>query len=88
MANHKSAKKRARQTVGRTLRNRGVRTRTKNVVRAYNEALATDDREDAKKKLEVATRVLRKAASKGVLHRRTSSRRISRLVSAFNSAQT
>ncbi len=86
MANHKSAKKRARQTVEQTVRNRSVRTRMKNAVRSFREALSAGDREAAKAKLDTATRALRKAASKGVLHTRTASRRVSRLASAFNSA--
>ena len=86
MANHKSAKKRAQQTVTRTLRNRAVRTRVKNAVRSFTEALASGDKDLAKAQLADATRSLRKAASKGVLHQATASRRVSRLVQAFNKA--
>ncbi len=86
MANHKSAKKRARQTILRTERNVGVRSSIKTVVRAFREAIATGDMEVAKTKLAAATRAIRKAASKGVLHTRTASRRVSRLAQAFNKA--
>ena len=86
MANHKSAKKRARQTVLRTDRNRGVRTRVKNAVRAFREALASGDKGKAEVELKKATQTLRKAASAGVMHKVAISRRVSRLAQAFNKA--
>ena len=86
MANHKSAKKRARQTVVRTARNRGVRTRVKNAVRAFREAIASGDKKQAEVELKSATQSLRKAASAGVMHKVSVSRRVSRLAQAFNKA--
>ena len=86
MANHPSAKKRARQTVVRTERNRSIRTRVKNATRAFREALASGDKAAAAAKLAEATRILRKSASQGVLHKATASRRVSRLVKALHQA--
>lgn len=86
MANHPSAKKRARQTVARTERNRSIRSRVKNATRAFREALASGDKDAAAKMLAEATRVIRKSASKGVLHKVTASRRVSRLAQAYHKA--
>lgn len=86
MANHKSAKKRARQMAQRGARNRGIRTRVKSAVRAFREALASGDKSQAEVELKKATRTLRKAASAGVLHKVVTSRRVSRLTLAFNKA--
>ena len=83
MANHKSAKKRARQTVARTIRTRGIRTQVKSTIRAFREALTSGDKKKAEATLDIATRSLRRAASRGVLHSRTASRRVSRLARAF-----
>jgi small subunit ribosomal protein S20 len=84
VANHKSAKKRAKQTVLRTERNRSARTRVKNSVRAFREALESGDKEQAKVKLQDAARTMRKAASSGILHKATASRRVSRMTRAYN----
>lgn len=79
MANHKSAKKRARQDLVRRDRNRQVRSRVRGVVKQVREAVAGGDAEAAQKSLRTAERELRKAASKGVVPRRRASRSISRL---------
>lgn len=84
MANSKSAAKRARQNEVRALRNTNIRSRVKSVVRKFHEALATDDAGAIETTLKVATREIRRAASSGVLHKATASRRVSRLVLAFN----
>ena len=86
VANHKSADKRARQTVRRAARNQGIRSRVKTAVRAFRETLQSGDRDAAADQLQRATRELRKAASKGVMHTKTASRRVARLVLAYNSA--
>ena len=53
MANHKSAEKRARQTIKRTERNRFYRTRLKNMTRAVKEAVEAKDVDAAKAALKV-----------------------------------
>lgn len=80
MANHKSALKRARQNEKRRLRNKSVKTRVKSVVKAVRSA---DD--DAAAKLDEAKSVIDKAAKRGVIHKRTATRNISRLAKHANS---
>ena len=86
MANHKSALKRARQSEKRYDRNRAIKGHLRTVVRAFREAVAEGNEEKTKETLGVATRAIRKAASKGVLHTRTASRRVSRLAQAVRGA--
>ena len=86
MANHKSAKKRARQIVKRTARNRPIRSLVKSATRAFREALEAGDKGKIEETFKHATRVLRRAASKGVLPKGTASRRVSRLSLAHNRA--
>ncbi|MFP2933834.1 30S ribosomal protein S20 [Pyxidicoccus sp. 3LG] len=85
MANTKSAEKRHRQSLKRRARNVTVRGEVKTAVKSAREALATKgaNTTDA---LKGASKALNKAASKGVLHKRTASRRISRLAKAANKA--
>ena len=83
MANHKSALKRAIQSEQRRQRNKAVQTRVKNVVKDVNLAMA-EDSEDAGQRLNVAKSVIDKAAKKGVLHKRTAARKISRLAKKVN----
>lgn len=84
MANHKSAKKRARQDLKRRARNRQVRSRVRGAIKACREAVAGDDAEQAGNALRTAEGVLRRAATKGVIPRKQASRRISRLSKAKN----
>ena len=87
MANHKSSMKRARQTIVRTERNRVVKSRVRTAVRQFRDAMTEGKLEEADTLLKAATRELRKAASKGVFHKRTASRRVSRLVKGLNAAR-
>ncbi len=86
MANHKSALKRHRQNEKRRLRNRMVKTRVKNVVKAVRQAVEAGDIETARVLLGSATSVLDRAASKKVIHWRAAARKISRLSIAVNKA--
>ena len=79
MAQHKSAKKRARQNEVRRTRNRTVRSRLKTAVKYARAALAGTDGEAANAALRSAESEIRKAASRGVLTRKQASRRVSRL---------
>lgn len=79
MANHKSAIKRARQNEIRRQRNRGVKTRVKGIIKEVNVAALGEDQEATTAKLKSAQSLIDKAAKKGVLHRRTAARKISRL---------
>ncbi|CAM4443811.1 30S ribosomal protein S20 [Corallococcus exiguus] len=82
MANTKSAEKRYRQSLKRRARNVNVRTSVKDAVKSAREAIASKDGSKLTDSLKAASKSLNKAASKGVLHKRTAARRISRLAKA------
>jgi small subunit ribosomal protein S20 len=84
VANHKSAKKRARQAVKRTERNRHTRSRVKSAVRSARTALAAGDTGETTSALKVAESILRRAASKGVIPKKRASRHVSRLAKSQN----
>ncbi|MFP2962459.1 30S ribosomal protein S20 [Myxococcus sp. 1LA] len=86
MANTKSAEKRHRQSLKRRARNVTVRGEVKSAVRSAREALSTKDGAKMTDAIKSAATALNKAATKGVLHKRTASRRISRLAKAANKA--
>ena len=87
MANHKSALKRARQNDIRRLRNKAIRTRVKNVVKDVRQTLADQSGIDAAVELNTAKSTIDKAAKKGVIHRNTAARKISRLTKQVNAAR-
>ena len=87
MANHKSALKRARQNEDRRLRNKSVKTRVKNVVKNVRLAVAGQAQADAAAELNSAKSAIDKAAKKGVIHRNTAARKISRLSKQVNAAK-
>ncbi|MGH0032007.1 MAG: 30S ribosomal protein S20 [Myxococcota bacterium] len=80
MANHKSAKKRARQDLKRRARNRHVNSGVKSAVKDLRQASP----EEAPAALRKAESVIRRAASKGVLSKKQASRRVSRLAKSVN----
>jgi small subunit ribosomal protein S20 len=79
MANTKSAKKAARQTVRRTEVNKGRRTRLRSSVRKVEEAIASGNKDDAAAALKEAEPVIARSAQKGTVHRKNASRKVSRL---------
>lgn len=79
MANHKSALKRNRQSLVRRARNRVNKSKVKTAVRAVREALEQGSSDQAQAALKVAIPVIQRAASKGTLHKKTASRKVSRL---------
>ena len=79
MANHKSAFKRARQNENRRMRNKSSKTRIKNIVKDVRHAVDEKSLETAQSKLNAAKSAIDKAAKKGVIHRNTAARKISRL---------
>ena len=89
MANHKSAEKRSRQAQAQRLRNRMNKSKLKTAVGRLDEAIASGSAEVAQEALRKAISVVAKTASKGTIHKRTASRKISRLtkrVNAMNAA--
>lgn len=79
-----SAMKRARQALKRNLHNKAIRSVVKTVIRNVEAAIASGNREDAGKTLIEAIKALHKAALKGVIHKNTASREISRLTRKVN----
>lgn len=79
-----SAMKRARQSIKLNLRNRGVLSSIKTVIKKVDSAISAGNREDAGKALLQAVKALDMAASKGVIHKNTASRKISRLTQKVN----
>lgn len=79
MANTSSAKKAARQAVRRTEVNKVRRSRVKTEVRKVEEAIAAGNKAAAIEALKVAEPVLMSTAQKGVLHKKTASRKVARL---------
>ena len=84
MATHKSAVKRARQNEIRRLRNKTFRTKSKTAVTRLRSAITGGSAEQAQEKLVEAVATLQKSVSRGVLHRKTASRKISRLSKQVN----
>ena len=84
MANHKSALKRARQNVSRRMRNRSTKSRIKNLVKNLRLAVGDDTGKVAKSDLDNAKSAIDNAAKKGVIHRKTAARKISRLSKFVN----
>jgi len=81
MANTPSAKKAARKIARRTAVNKSRRSRVRTFLRKVEEAIASGDQAVAAAALKAAQPELQRAASKGVVHRNTASRKISRLAS-------
>lgn len=79
MANTKSAQKAARKAIYRTEVNKSRRTRVKTDVRNVEEAIAAGDKAKALAALKVAEPTLAKNGQKGVIGKRTASRKVSRL---------
>ncbi len=84
MANIKSAKKRILVIETKTARNKSIKSAVKTAVKKFEAAVKAGDKELAKKELVNATSAIDKAASKGVYHKNTASRKISRMNVALN----
>ena len=86
MPHHKSASKRLRQTGKRTLRNVHFRSRMRTAIKKVRQALEANEVEKAQQALVEATKIIDSSRTKGVIHRRTASRTISRLTRAVQSS--
>ena len=80
MPNTRSAKKAVRKTARRTAINKARRSRMRTEVRKVEEAIAAGQKEAALAALAVAEPILARTAQKGVIHKNTASRKVSRLV--------
>jgi len=83
LANHKSEIKRARQNAERHDRNKAVKTRLRRVTKVVQQA-ALKSKEEALKELNAAKSVIDKASKKGVIHKNTAARKVSRLSRRIN----
>jgi small subunit ribosomal protein S20 len=85
VANHKSAEKRNRQNKIRNARNTHIRSTMRTYVKKVRMAVADGDQASAQTLMEKALPCIDKAASKGIIHKATASRKISRLMKLVNS---
>ena len=85
MANIKSAKKRILVNETKAARNKAIKSKVKTAVKKVEAAVAAKDAETAKTALRAAIVEISKAGSKGVYHKKTVSRKISRLSKAVSS---
>ncbi len=79
MANTASARKRIRQTERRTARNHARKSRMRTFVKKVEAAIASGDKSQAAAALQAAQPEMQRAAGKGVIHKNTVARKISRL---------
>lgn len=88
MANTPSARKRIRQTERRTLVNKARRSRIRTFLRKVEEAIAGGDAAKAAEALRLAQPEIMRGVTKGVLHKNTASRKVSRLAHRVKALQT
>jgi small subunit ribosomal protein S20 len=84
LANHKSAEKRSKQSDKRRLRNTTIKSEVKTDVKRVIASVEEKDKDGAKAALAKSVIDIQKASAKGVLHKKTSSRKISRLTRKVN----
>lgn len=84
MANIKSAKKRILVAETKTARNKAIKSKVKTSIKKVDAAIAAKDKNAALAALNAATVEIDKACSKGVFHKNTASRKVSRLSKAVN----
>ncbi len=84
MANIKSAKKRILVIEKKTLRNKMIKSQVKTAIKKVLAAIEAQDVAAAKANLTVAISTIDKARAKGIFHKNTASRKISRLTKAVN----
>jgi small subunit ribosomal protein S20 len=79
MANTKSAKKATRKIARRTTINKARRSRMRTTLRVVEDAIAKGDKTAAQAALVAAEPSLMRAARKGIIHKKSASRKVSRL---------
>jgi len=85
MPSHKSAEKRVRVTAKRTAANKARRSQIRSAIRTVEEALAAGDKKAATEALKAAEPQIMRGVSKGVVHKNTGSRKVSRLAARLKS---
>lgn len=84
MANIKSAKKRILVSEKRAARNKSVRSKVKTAIKKVEAAIEAKDKAAAQEALKAAVSELDKATKKGIYHKNTTARKVSRLTIAVN----
>lgn len=84
MPNIKSAIKRVEIIRARTLRNNQIKSALRTTIKKAEAAIGTSNTEEAGTKLRDAMKAIDKAVTKGILHKKTASRKKSRLMKRFN----
>lgn len=79
MANSPGAKKRVRQLARRTMINKSRRSRMRTFIRRVEEAISSGDSDKAREALKNAQPEIMRSVSRGIMHKNTASRKISRL---------
>ncbi|NLJ95943.1 MAG: 30S ribosomal protein S20 [Clostridiales bacterium] len=85
MANIKSAKKRILVNAKKAERNKAIKSKVKTMIKKVDMAVATGDKEAASANLPLAIAQINKACSKGVYHKKTAARKVSRITKNVNS---
>ncbi len=85
MANIKSAKKRILTSQARADRNKAIKSKVKTYIKKVEAAVAENDKAAAEAALPLAIAEISKATSKGIFHKNTASRKISRISKAVSS---
>lgn len=85
MANIKSAKKRIKVINTKTARNKAIKSKVKTYIKKVDAAVAANDAAAAQAALIPAISEINKATSKGIYHKNTAARKVSRLTKAVNS---
>ena len=80
---NRSAEKRERQNVKRRMHNRMIKSSVRTQIKKFDAAVQAKDKDAAKTAMDLSFKLLDSAASKGVLHKNTASRKKSRLYKAF-----
>lgn len=84
MANIKSAKKRIKVIATKTERNKAIKTKVKTYIKKVEAAVAAGDKAAANAALTACISEIDKAAAKGIFHKNTAARKVSRLSKAVN----
>ena len=88
MANTASARKRIRQTEGRTARNHARKSRMRTFIKKVEQAIAGGNKQAAAEAFRVAQPEMQRAAGKGVTHPNTVARKLSRLAARIKALST
>lgn len=84
MANIKSAKKRILVNNKKAARNKAIRSRVKTMIKKVEAAVAANDKAQAQAQLPLAVKEIEMASSKGVYHKNTAARKVSRITKLVN----